>query len=85
MRISDGNMRELADSVRESLSAVKRAYETDWNDPVHDSFYGYIAEAEKRCAAMTAVTERFGQLCESLEHIDAHALSDECGMLEDML
>ena len=52
MEIVIEGARQATDGVIGAAQQVRSDYRSDWDDPVHDSFQGYIEESEGEISRM---------------------------------
>lgn len=82
MEFNVGQLNEAETALSSSLRELTNAYNTDWSDPVHDSFQNYLLDLTGRIQSLAALMEGVKQTLAELAPVDAEALEGEYSSLE---
>lgn len=78
MEVSFENLCSVQSSLEESVNQVKTSYESgEWDDPVHDSFYGYIEQSQNCINSICETVDTILNLQEECNAIDIDAIKAE--------
>ena len=77
MEISVSKCASIREQLAQSVQDVKKAYDSEWNDSVHESFYGYIEELSREVQNIEDMLRDFEILAERVRDIDMEKLSGE--------
>ena len=58
MNIDFNNIGNIRETLDEGMSQLQSSYESDWDDPVHDSYHGYIEQVQN-CIDIDSIGEEF--------------------------
>lgn len=82
MEIDLSRSEQIKSQMEESEQAIKHSYETEWDDSVHESFYGFINDYSSNVQSINEEVEKLKEIAEELQAVDIDALEDECSSLE---
>lgn len=77
MNINLSNIENISNSLEESMNQVKSSFESDWDDPVHDSYYGYIEQCQNCMNCISKLVEDVINLGAECENIDIDSINTE--------
>lgn len=78
MEVSFENLCSVQSSLDESVNQVKTSYENGgWDDPVHDSYQGYIEQSQNGINSICEAVSAILGLQEDCNAIDIDILKDE--------
>ena len=76
MNINFNSLYNIEESLNNIINNIKSAYDTEWDDGVHDSFYVYIERVQDCLNNISGLVENLMALQDKCESIDIRALSD---------
>ncbi len=82
MNIDFNNICNIRETLDEGMSQLQSSYESDWDDPVHDSYHGYIEQVQNCINSITESVETVLGLQEELASIDIDSIGEEFNVLK---
>lgn len=77
MEIDLSSVSQARQQVSSSVGEVKRSYDCNWNDSVHDSFMAFVEAFEAQVKKMEGVMNGLDKVKESLKSVCIDKLSKQ--------
>ena len=65
---------QVRQQIGEATSEIKRGYDGDWDDPVHDSFIAFVDAFEKQMKKIEGTVDGLEKIKSNLERVDIGGL-----------
>lgn len=77
MIINFGNLERIGETMNDGMQNVCAAFDSEWEDTVHESFSNYVTEARRRIDTIAEEMDRVMNLRDECASIDIGALDSE--------
>ncbi len=77
MEIDVSKIQKLPEIISSTIDDVSAAYDSEWDDPVHDSYRLYIDESKQQIEAIVEAINSISAIQSECESIDIDAIRSE--------